>query len=68
MCTKKDEKNGKAAKRVLAEPAVLMTRSASLDDDEFLYANKEIVASINRSWEEMRQGNFVSKDDVIEDV
>lgn len=68
MCTKKNEKIVKVVKKAIAEPAVLMIHSASVDDDEFLYTNKEIVSSINRSWEEMKQGKFVPKEEVIEDV
>ena len=60
MCTKKDEKIGKAAKQVISESTVSMTYSPSPEDD-FLYTNKEIVASINRSWGRNETGQVRSQ-------
>lgn len=69
MCTKKEEKIVGAASQVFANPGVLVKRSASTEnEDDFLYSNNSIVESLNRAREEMRQGKFIPKEDVIEDV
>ena len=62
-------KNPKSINQVIAEPPMLVTRMAiPEDEDNFLYTDESIVASLNRAREEMRQGKFIPKEDVIEDV
>lgn len=66
MCTKKGEKS---VNQMLADSPVLMTRMASHEDeDDFLYTDESIVASLNRARQQMKEGKFIPKEDVIEDV
>lgn len=63
------EKNPKSINQEIAEPPTLATHSAiPEDEDDFLYTDESIVVSLNRAREEMRQGKFIPKEDVIEDV
>ena len=62
-------KNPKSINQEIVEPPTLATRSAiPEDDDDFLYTDESILVSLNRAREEMRQGKFIPKEDVIEDV
>ncbi len=66
MCTKKTEK---PANEMLTNPPIFSARRASPEDeDDFLYNDESVVASLNRAREQMRQGKFIPKEDVIEDV
>ena len=48
---------------------IKVTRMASPEDeDDFLYTDESVVASLNRARDQMRQGKFVPKEDVLEDV
>ena len=43
-------------------------REVSHDDDSDLYSDDEIVESINQARDQMKQGKFISKENVLEDV
>ena len=63
------KKTEKPVNQMLADPPILVTRMASPEDeDDFLYTNEAVAASLNRAREQMRQGKFIPKEDVIEDV
>ncbi|MDE0300825.1 MAG: hypothetical protein OXN17_19470 [Candidatus Poribacteria bacterium] len=58
-------KNPKSINQEIAEPPTLAKDMAiPEDDDDFLYTDESIVASLNRAREEMRQGKFIPKEDV----
>ena len=62
-------KNPKSINQEIAEPPTLAKGTAiPEDEDDFLYTDESIVVSLNRAREEMRQGKFIPKEDVIEDV
>ena len=42
--------------------------ASDVDEDSDLYCDEEIVASLDRARDQMRQGKFIPKEDVLEDV
>ena len=42
--------------------------ASHVDEDSDLYSDDEIVASLDRARDQMRQGKFIPKEDVLEDV
>ena len=65
------EKSAKNASKVMSgAPDSIKEDSAVLlmDEDSDLYDDDEIVASLNRARDQMRQGKFIPKEDVLEDV
>ena len=65
------EKSVKNTSKVMSgAPDPIKEDSAVLlmDEDSDLYDDDEIVASLNRARDQMRQGKFIPKEDVLEDV
>lgn len=59
-------KNPKSINQEIVEPPTLAKGTAiPEDEDDFLYTDESIVVSLNRAREEMRQGKFIPKEDVI---
>ena len=42
--------------------------ASDVDEDSDLYGDDEIIASLDRARDQMRQGKFIPKEDVLEDV
>ena len=48
--------------------SVCQVHSRHVDEDSDSYDNDDIVASLNRARDQMKQGKFIPKEDVLEDA